>query len=99
MRLLADEGEICIGECVQSGRRVIVGRRGHLAGSYRRLRHSRPGHGRQETSSAAEMDVWRLVADPYILGDLAQAELLGWGVGEALEGGPQESRFKPLHIT
>ena len=48
VRLLADEGQIRIGEGVQSGRRVIVGRRYHRAGPYRRLRHSRAGHGRQE---------------------------------------------------
>ena len=98
VRLLADEGQIGIGESVQSGRRVIVGRRYHRAGPYRRLRHSRAGHGRQETSSAAEMDVRRLVADPQLLGDLTQAELLGRRVGEALEGGPQEPRFQPLLV-
>jgi hypothetical protein len=42
------------------------------------------------------MYVRRLVADPQILSDLAQAELLGGHVCEALEGGTQEPRFKAL---
>ena len=45
------------------------------------------------------MYVRRLVADPQILGDLAQAELLRGRVGEALEGGPQEPRFQPLLLA
>ena len=99
MRLLADEGLVRIGESVQSGRRVVAGRRYHGAGPYRRLCHSLAGHGGQEASPAAEMYVRRLVADPHILGDLAQAELLRGHVSEAIEGGPQEPRFQPLLVA
>jgi hypothetical protein len=96
VRLLADEGQIRISESVQSGRRLIVGRRYHRTGPSRRLRHSGAGNGRQEGSPAAEMYVRRLVADPKILGDLTQAELLRGSVCEALEGGPQQPRFEAL---
>ena len=63
VRLLADEGQIGIGEGVQSGWPLVAGRRYQSAGAYGRLGHSHAGHGRQETSSAAEMYVRRLVTD------------------------------------
>ena len=67
MRLLADEGQIGSGKSMQTSRRVIIGRRYRRAGPFCGLRHSGAGRGRQEATPAAEMDVWRRVADSQIL--------------------------------
>src|SRR6476469_4559062 len=99
VRLFADEGEIGIGEGVQSVRRVEAGSRHERAGADRGVGQTLAGHSRQQSSPAPEVDIGRLMADAQVLGDLAQAELVRGSVDQAVEGRLEEPRLQPFLVA